>query len=178
MKRQKTYNDLLRYCLISFLLIGIAILSTVYVVGLNDKITQQQARIKQLDSLYNDACRNIYEKTELNWSNVDFWLAYFNVQHPDIVKKQMYLETGNLTSEICRFNNNLYGMRLPKARQTAVAYITMNGYPGYSTYIESIRCYSLWQEKYYKGGDYYSFLLRSGYATDTAYICKLKNVKL
>ena len=38
--------------------------------------------------------------------------------------------------------------------------------------------YKTWQNKYYKGGNYYTFLKNIGYATSQEYISKVKSVKL
>jgi hypothetical protein len=47
----------------------------------------------------------------------------------------------------------------------------------YSTFEKSIEDYKLWQALYYKGGDYYTFLCRMGYAQDRNYIKKLRAIK-
>jgi flagellum-specific peptidoglycan hydrolase FlgJ len=43
----------------------------------------------------------------------------------------------------------------------------------YPDWQRSIEDYLIWQEKYYKGGDYYEFLETHGYATDLKYKEKL-----
>ena len=58
------------------------------------------------------------ECIQLTWSNVDFWLDYYKIENSDVVKAQIWLETGNLSSKFCKENNNLFGMKLPKRRQT------------------------------------------------------------
>lgn len=39
-------------------------------------------------------------------------------KYPDIIKAQILLETGHLTSEVYKHNNNLFGMRVAKQRLT------------------------------------------------------------
>lgn len=121
-----------------------------------------------------DSC-DYYSKTILNWENVDYWLEYFNVLHPEIVRAQIMLETGNLTSKNCVENMNLFGMGFPVNRETTATY-KRNGYAGYPNFIESIKCYAIWQQHNYNGGDYFNFLQNIGYAEDSTYIHKLKQI--
>jgi len=95
------------------------------------------------------------------------------IQHPGIVLAQSRLETGNFTSSMCKVNNNLFGMKEAKQRRTT-ALGTRNKHAYYSNWKQSVYDYLLWQNKYYKGGDYYEFLLSVGYATDKEYLNKLK----
>ena len=116
------------------------------------------------------------ECLQLTWSNVDWWLKYYQVEFIPIVKAQIWLETGNLSSKYCRENNNLLGMKLPKRRQsTAIG--RLDGMAYYSTWIHSIEDYSIWQKYFYKEGDYYKFLYGKGYAEDPYYIWKLKKLE-
>jgi hypothetical protein len=124
--------------------------------------------IKQLYILKSE-----YESKLLTWSNIDWWLNYYQVQNIEIVKHQIRLETGNLTSKYCRENSNLFGMKLPQKR-SATAIGRLDGMAYYDNWIMSIADYKLWQDRYYKGGDYYTFLTVRRYAEDPFYIRKLK----
>lgn len=115
------------------------------------------------------------ESTMLTWSNIDWWLTYYQVQNMDIVKAQIFLETGNLTSKYCQENNNLLGMKLPKKRRS-YALGDLDGMSYYPSWIHSIADYQLWQQYCYKGGDYYDFLQNRPYAEDPLYIAKLQKV--
>lgn len=115
------------------------------------------------------------ESVALTWSNIDWWLIYYQVENIDIVKAQIWLETGNLTSKYCRENNNLLGMKLPKRRQSN-ALGELDGMSYYPSWIHSISDYKLWQLYCYKGGDYYEFLQNRPYAEDPLYIAKLQQV--
>jgi hypothetical protein len=100
-----------------------------------------------------------------------------NLEHPEIVFKQVLLETGHLKSNIFRYNNNCFGMKLAKKRHT-LATGEGRGHAIYSSWQMSIVDYQIWQRLYYKGGDYYQFLTRMGYATSPTYINKLKGIKV
>lgn len=125
--------------------------------------------------VYKDSC-DYYPKTKLTWENVDYWLDYFNVQHKEIVKAQIMLESKNLSSKIALQNNNLFGMKFPSVRETSATH-KQNSHAAYPNYIESIRDYAIFQYTYYRGGDYYAFLINAKYATDSTYINKLKQVQ-
>lgn len=100
-------------------------------------------------------------------------LIQYNIQHYEIVLAQIRLETGNLSSLICRNNKNLFGMKYPKQRETT-ALGEQRGHAFYKSYAACIADYALWQKYNYIEGCYYSFLDSIGYAEDSDYINKLK----
>lgn len=122
-----------------------------YHIGLNEipnnKIIKQQ--------------RNLFE---LNDSNIVFWLDYFDIQEKEIVYQQIMLETGYLTSSICRDSNNVIGL--------------FNGSEFYSFkhWVASIVFYKYKIQNRFKPKkeNYYQFLLRIKYASDKHYVKKLK----
>ena len=92
-------------------------------------------------------------------------LVQSEIKHPQIVLKQVKLETGNLKCSKCSQDyNNLFG------------FFYKGAYLKFDTWEESVAYYKRWQDKYYKGGDYYQFLINIGYATDKNYINKLKQL--
>ena len=92
-------------------------------------------------------------------------ILQIGIKHPQIVLKQVRLETGNLNCKGCSLDyNNLFGFYYKGA------YLKFDGWK------ESVAYYKRWQDKYYKGGDYYQFLINIGYATDKNYINKLKKL--
>jgi len=101
------------------------------------------------------------------------YMEMLGVKHKKIVLKQIMLETGNLTSDIYKENNNLFGMKEARQRQTT-ALGTNRGHAYYTNWKSSVIDYLLWQRKYFKGGDYYEFLESYGYAQSEDYINKLK----
>jgi flagellum-specific peptidoglycan hydrolase FlgJ len=84
------------------------------------------------------------------------------IPHPDIVLAQARLETGNFKSDRCRRDHNLFGIKHGKK------------YARYRTWQESVADYKARISTRYKGGDYYAFLRRIGYAKDPKYTAKLK----
>lgn len=117
--------------------------------------------------------RTAEECHSLTWQNIDWYIDYYDLSHKDIVKAQIRHETGNLTSRFCKEQNNLFGMRLAKTRETT-ATGEGNRMAVYDSWPESIRDYKIWQDRYYHGGDYLKFLKDIGYATDHGYMRKLR----
>lgn len=117
------------------------------------------------DSNYSPKTANLNIDT-LNKSNLKRKIYNLGIKYPEIVIKQVYHETGHLTSNICKSYNNLFGFRLK------------SGYIRFNNWIESIVYYKKWQDRHYKSGDYYTFLEDIGYAEDSLYIQKLKKIKV
>jgi hypothetical protein len=107
--------------------------------------------------------------------DVDVLFKKHNIKYPKIVKCQIMLESDHLRSSICKQNRNLFGMRYAPGRKTT-AIGEQFGMALYETYEKSVQDYKIWQELYYRGGDYYLFLKRIGYAEDKNYITKLKRL--
>ena len=98
------------------------------------------------------------------FSEVDLvnYIHELEIKAPNIVLAQAKLETGNFKSYLFRCSNNLFGFR------------NFNGYIRYNSWKHSVAAYKNWQDKRYKGGDYYDFLEDINYAEDTLYCYKLK----
>ena len=93
-------------------------------------------------------------------------LTYYRVEHADIVYAQAVLETGNFTSNLCKDNNNLFGLYNSKSKK----------FFRFTHWTEAIEAYKNYIQCKYHGGDYYKFLENLGYATDSEYINKLKEI--
>ena len=130
--------------------------------------------ITEIKYLESDCSSRVDTLYDLNMENIEYWVDYYEIKFPEIVIAQIKLETGYLTSDLLVSNNNLFGMRYPRQRETT-AKRDLGGYSYYDTWIHSILDYKIWQDKYYKDGDYYQFLNRI-YAEDTIYINKLKQI--
>jgi hypothetical protein len=93
---------------------------------------------------------------ELTLDNVRAELEKQGIQHTEIVMRQVIVETGWLKCTHCSLvSNNLFG------------FMTKNGYLKFEHWTESVAYYKKWQDSYYKGGDYYAFLDKIGYARAT-----------
>ena len=86
------------------------------------------------------------------------------VPHSKIVLAQARLESGNMKSETYKRTYNLFGIK-------------HNGrHAKYSHWRESIKDYKRRISSRYKGGNYFAFLKRIGYAEDPAYSTKIKKI--
>jgi uncharacterized FlgJ-related protein len=97
---------------------------------------------------------------------------------PDVVLAQARLETGNFTSKVFKENNNLFGMKLPRVRNTT-AIGEQNSHADYSSWMQSIIDYKLWQDevvKKHRTKRAYLRYLSKNYAEDKKYIHKLKQM--
>ena len=107
------------------------------------------------------------ETASLTVENLKAMLIAEGVQHPEIVLKQAIQETGWFKCTSCSLNrNNIFGFYYKKQ------YLT------YDSWQECVRYYKRWQDRHYKGGDYYTFLQKVGFATDPQYITRLKSIKI
>ena len=92
-------------------------------------------------------------------------MVYKHCKHPEIVMAQAVLESGNFKCNNCSWDyNNPFG------------FFWRGEYKKWDSWQQSIIYYRNWQSKLYKGGDYYEFLKRVGYAEDPNYINKLKQI--
>lgn len=83
--------------------------------------------------------------------------------HTDIVLAQARLESGNFTSRLTKTHNNIFGIRHGKK------------YARYARWQDCVADYKKCISNRYKGGCYYSFLVRIGYAQDgKKYVTALK----
>ena len=101
------------------------------------------------------------------------------VEFPDIVFAQAMLESGNLTSKICKENNNLFGMKVPSKRET-LATGQKYGYAKYSYWQESIADYYLYQRMLFSKRDYtrkeYLAHINKTYSETKGYVNRLNRI--
>ena len=94
-------------------------------------------------------------------------LEYYGVKHPQIVYAQAVLETGHFKSDLCLNDNNLFGLYNSKKHR----------YYTFDHWKDCIIAYKeMIQYKYKDGDDYLNFLKEIGYAEDSEYSCKLKEL--
>lgn len=95
-------------------------------------------------------------------------LDYYGVQCPEIVYAQAVIESGGFKSGLAVYHGNLFGLYNSKAGR----------YFRYSHWTESVKDYR--DKVQYRWNpekeDYYHFLDRIGYASDSLYTKKLKNI--
>lgn len=88
-----------------------------------------------------------------------------NIKFPHIVLSQAVLETGHFSSRVCLEYNNLFGLR------------KRNGeYYRFSRWEDSVKAYRDYVQYKYRGGNYFDFLQRIGYAEDKLYVGKVMEI--
>ena len=88
---------------------------------------------------------------------------YYKLSNIKYVLAQAKHETGNYTSNVCKKNNNLFGLRKGK------------NYIKFSHWYDSVKAYrDLVQYKHKNNEKYDTFLVRIKYAEDPNYIKKIK----
>ena len=104
-----------------------------------------------------------------------------NIKHPEVVFAQAVIESGHFKSPLFINKNNLFGMRVPKKRETTAVNKGNKGYAKYHSWDSSVDDYLLWQEFTLKNKNeltktQYLSLLGKIYAKDKNYITSLKRV--
>jgi uncharacterized FlgJ-related protein len=104
-----------------------------------------------------------------------------NIKFPEVVFAQAVLESGHFKAPIFIHKNNLFGMKVPKKRETTAINKGTKGYAKYNTWECSVDDYLLWQEFTLKNKNQltksqYLELLGRIYAKDVNYISSLKRV--
>lgn len=103
----------------------------------------------------------------LTVENLKELLIEEGVKFPDIVLRQAIQETGWFKCKKCSLGeNNIFGFYYKKK------------YIAYDNWQDCVRYYKRWQDRHYKGGDYYAFLKKVGFATDPSYAKKLKALNI
>lgn len=108
--------------------------------------------------------------------NLKLALRHYSIQCPEVVLAQAILETGNFTSVIFLEQNNLFGMKHPRLRDT-VSCGSDRDHAMYDHWLDSVIDYKLWQDyRLPEVESYYAFLKDRGYAEDVLYFRKLKEI--
>ncbi len=137
------------------------------------KVKRFARRIAGIVAVFTVLCSFAFENNPveeddlLTIENVRALLIKEGVQHADIVLRQAIQETGWFKCEHCSLNkNNIFGFYYKKK------------YIAYDNWKECVKYYKRWQDRHYKGGDYYAFLKKVGFATDPNYVKRLKAIKV
>lgn len=105
---------------------------------------------------------------ELTDSTLYLALEYYNIKHLRIVLAQAKLESGNYTSDHCVKRNNFLGLYNSRKKE----------YFSFKHWTDCIKGYkNMVEYKLKDGEDYYDFLIRIKYATDPAYVDKVKQIE-
>lgn len=106
------------------------------------------------------------------------FLKEINIKYPHIVYAQALVESSHFSSDIFKYNHNLFGMKQPRVRCT-LAKGTKRNHAYFDHWTESVIDYALYQSAYMRNikseEDYFAHLSRT-YAEDPQYISKLKSI--
>lgn len=107
-----------------------------------------------------------WEERELTMFNLLEVIREVGLTNGLIVLAQALLETGYFSSRVCKEYNNLFGLYDSKNRE----------YFRFARWEDSVVAYQRMIQYKYKGGNYFQFLKRIGYAEDPRYLVKLGKV--
>ena len=104
-----------------------------------------------------------WKERELTMLNLLEVIREVGLSNGLIVLAQALLETGHFSSRVCKEYNNLFGLYDSKNKE----------YFRFSRWEDSVVAYQRMIQYRYKGGNYFQFLKKIGYAEDPRYIVKL-----
>lgn len=151
-------NNLTKYIVIILAGVLWGVIGTLWVQNLKreaSKIEGEVATIKWRQNHYLLSNENLYN--ELVAQGVDF---------PEIVQAQATLETGHFKSFSCLQRNNLFGLRNGDGTYMSFPHWTL----AVDAYKKHIQKYKV------PPSDYYIYLEELGYAEDSSYTTKLKEI--
>lgn len=105
-------------------------------------------------------------------------LKELNVKFPHIVLAQAKIESASYSSNIFKYNHNLFGMREAKSRITT-ALGTQRNHAYYKDWTQSVYDYAFYQATYLKKiktEEQYFRYLGNSYAEDPNYLLKIKKL--
>lgn len=110
-------------------------------------------------------------------------ILHSGIKYPDVVFAQAVVESAHFSSNVFKNENNLFGMKHPKRRETLSEGKGDTGYASYDDWTFSVEDYKLWQLSMFKKKEYktkteYLALLGRVYAEDPRYIKTLNKVML
>jgi uncharacterized FlgJ-related protein len=83
----------------------------------------------------------------INYTTLYDEIIQNDIKFPEVVFAQAIIETGHLTSDLFKNENNLFGMKFPTRRETTSIKKSKYGYASYMTWMHSVYDYKLWQNK-------------------------------
>lgn len=127
-----------------------------------------------------DEVRLIILKEHNKFSEDKFrqYLIDINIQFPHIVYAQALIESNNFKSNVFKQNNNMFGMKAARQRQTTNTGEQFN-HAYFETWKDCVLDYALFQARYLSKikteSEYFDYL-RENYAEDSTYVSKLKDI--
>lgn len=131
-------------------------------------VKEQKSFIDYVKNFYNkltskEKPKTIKKPVEKKLEDMDFspenfakYVKQLGIKHPDIAIAQAMLESGNFGSDLAKYKNNYFGMRIAKQRVTTAlnANQTKNlktSFAAYKNWADSVKDYKLWQDFGNKG---------------------------
>lgn len=147
-------NAIIKYSICSIIGIMVGIVFTLWVQAM-DRVSESKSNVVWRQNHY-----------ILNEENLFNELLAQGIDYPEIVLNQAILETGHFESYSCKVRNNLFGIRNKDG-----------SYKTYDHWTFSVEAYKKYIQNYKSlPEDYYKYLEELGYAEDTLYITKLKQL--
>lgn len=121
------------------------------------------------------------EQLPISAENLWKEIKALDLRYPEFVFAQALLESGTFTSRLFRVHNNLFGMKVPKYRESVAIGQSKSGYAKYAHWTESVKDYALFQEYvvtkrgYDTKTEYIQYLDRL-YSESTGYVRKLNGI--
>ena len=125
----------------------------------------------------------LFKDPPITYENLYDQILKHGIKFPDVVFAQAVIETGNFTSALFRNANNLFGMKLPKKRETLAVGKEKRGFAVFESWTHSVNDYLLWQDYILRNKDiktkkdYLAYLNRY-YAENKTYVSALNRVML
>lgn len=124
-----------------------------------------------------------FDENQITYEKLYEQILQSGIKFPEVVFAQAVLETGHFTSKLFRDANNLFGMKVPKKRETLAIGKRNGGYAVFESWESSVSDYYLWQEYFLRNKtissqkEYFSLLNRV-YSTNKKYVVSLKKIIL
>jgi uncharacterized FlgJ-related protein len=119
------------------------------------------------------------ENLELTNKNVWNTIQSAGIKHADIVFAQAILESGHFKSKLVKTNNNLFGMKLPKIRETT-AIGSKNKYATYKHWMNSVQDYKMYQNYLFRKKEMsrieYLSYIKKNYSTTPDYVTRVMKI--
>lgn len=120
---------------------------------------------------------NHYSQYKLSPETLAHAIKDLEIQHPEWVYRQAILESGWLKSKLTKTQNNLFGMKMPRKRETLAKEAGRKNYAVYETWVHSVADYKLYQG-YTEIENYKTFLKKRKYSETSDYINRLESIKI
>lgn len=121
------------------------------------------------------------EENQITYEKLYEQILESGIKFPEVVFAQAVLETGHFKSQLFKDANNLFGMKVPKKRETLAIGKKKGGYAVFENWESSVSDYHLWQgymlrNRTIKTQKEYLSLLDRVYSSNGKYVVSLKKI--